>query len=81
MGIWADLLLVPLEIIMGPAAPIVYPLHQQQRQQTAAIHPSFTLPLSLLQLLLSLARGLFTEQRNLQRLIFKIISEAKDLLR
>ena len=34
-----------------------------------------------LQLLLSLARGLFTEQRNLQRLIFKIISEAKDLLR
>merc|ERR1719245_166568 len=32
-------------------------------------------------LLLSLARGLFTEQRNLQRLIFKIISEAKDLLR
>ncbi len=33
------------------------------------------------QLLLSLARGLFSEQRSLDRLIFKIISEAKVMLK
>jgi hypothetical protein len=43
--------------------------------------PTFTLSLSLLQLLLSLARGLFSEQRSLERLIFKIILQAKDLLK
>ena len=45
------------------------------------VNCALTILLLILQLLLSLARGLFTEQRNLQRLIFKIISEAKDLLR